>query len=658
MDVKKRIAVGTATVIVAACLALGTSVTYNSALVSGYTALAETDGATSTVAMPNINSGDAQLVYDGNVKTFEINDNTAYTVSYYKKDANDEWQAITKDDVRNAGDYKITVTLQGDYVWEGVVDNAETEQDETTAPLIYEFTINKKEVDLDIILNARYSLDAEGNPQLSIPEGTKIVESDGNYTAGEHSITLELSDEENYMWSSNQAAVAGDDVEAVTSTVINLKYSIGKMRVAKPEVKKDKFEYTGSEVDFNIPQSEQGLYDVEDVKAVKPGTYTVTVTLRDGANTEWADGSVGTSFQLSFEIIDTSLGSGNLMWAIFLEVIILVLLGGITWQLLKRRMKSKKLGIFIPPFLIQTAPTWQYVVFYTLTAAIVALVLFDIYLMVTERMRTIKVHNSASAETAMPATDKTALKSASRKKRKSRKTMAVKDSAVAVDSGTIGGHILAGMTADTELQEKKHHTVSSHEIYDNVEVDQSDYPPDHYLQDEVVERVKVIGNKIGEEEYRHFNMSFKAKLIRADEETKHFYTLLKNRFLSYKTLESTVWWEGDSIVTTGNKVIAKFIMSGRTLCMFLPLNAKDYAGTKYQVEDVEVKKYDYATAMFRVKNQTRAKYAEHLIADVAAKFGLEHGEEKNENYYLNYQPFGQLIAEGLIKEVEGGAKDN
>ena len=146
-----------------------------------------------------------------------------------------------------------------------------------------------------------------------------------------------------------------------------------------------------------------------------------------------------------------------------------------------------------------------------------------------------------------------------------------------------------------------------------------------------------------------FIKSFTAKLIQSPEETKKYYEELKNFVLSYKKTTSRVSWNYDSI-NSGRNPVLKFAIRGKTLCVYLPLDA-DKLEDKYKVEIVESKKYEDVPCLYRIKNDRRLGYVKELIAMVCERLGLVQGEEQHESYAnLPYEENKPLIARGLIKE--------
>ena len=150
-----------------------------------------------------------------------------------------------------------------------------------------------------------------------------------------------------------------------------------------------------------------------------------------------------------------------------------------------------------------------------------------------------------------------------------------------------------------------------------------------------------------------YNKSFTAKLIQSSDDAKKYYGELKNEVLSYGKAKSRLSWAYDS-VNAGRAPIVKFVVRGKTLCVYFPLNAAEL-NEKYKVETVDAAKYAAVPCMYRIKNERRLRYAKELIETVCASLGLTKKEAKNEDYYLPYETTEALIAKGLIKELTSAA---
>ena len=147
-----------------------------------------------------------------------------------------------------------------------------------------------------------------------------------------------------------------------------------------------------------------------------------------------------------------------------------------------------------------------------------------------------------------------------------------------------------------------------------------------------------------------YEKSFMAKLIQSSDETKAYYSELKNEVLSYGKTKSHVSWAYDS-VNAGRAPVLKFNVRGKTLCVYFALNVDDYANSKYKVEKARSAKYESVPCMYRIKNDRRLGYAKDLIAAVCEKRGLTKGDVPTEDYRLPYESTEALLEKGLVKEL-------
>ena len=195
-------------------------------------------------------------------------------------------------------------------------------------------------------------------------------------------------------------------------------------------------------------------------------------------------------------------------------------------------------------------------------------------------------------------------------------------------------------------------TISIEQILNAAE-EETDEEPEYEIlpeEDEPQEEVRSVNKVTGMAIIVRYKKSFTAKYIQSDDMAKAYYAMLKNELLSYNKVKSRVSWSHENF-NSGRNNIARFSIRGKSLCIYFALNPADYEGTKYRVEAAESKKYEGIPCMYRIKNARRAKYALDLIADLAAKFGLEKGVQQSENYYLSYEPVQPLVERGLIKEL-------
>ena len=148
-----------------------------------------------------------------------------------------------------------------------------------------------------------------------------------------------------------------------------------------------------------------------------------------------------------------------------------------------------------------------------------------------------------------------------------------------------------------------------------------------------------------------YNRSFRARLIQSDDEVKEWYGVLKNGILSYDRVSSRISWKNESFSYRRNAV-AKLFIKGKTLYLYLALNAADYADTKYKLEDVsKVSQFADTPALYKLKSEKRVRYAMDLIDEVCTKLGSKKLEREPVDYYEPYNSDVALIKKGLVKRV-------
>ena len=180
--------------------------------------------------------------------------------------------------------------------------------------------------------------------------------------------------------------------------------------------------------------------------------------------------------------------------------------------------------------------------------------------------------------------------------------------------------------------------------------------PEAQGEDDGEEIVAKVNEETGELEFFAYNRSFTSRVIQASDETQSRYERIKNHLLSYKGVKSRVSWGYDAF-RKGREAIATILIKGKTLNVYLALDPKEYADTKYRFEDVsDVKKYADVPMRCKVKNNLNEKYCMELIDILMAKMGLELGTEQTENYHKPYETDEQLLNEDLIRLMHTNRK--
>lgn len=148
-----------------------------------------------------------------------------------------------------------------------------------------------------------------------------------------------------------------------------------------------------------------------------------------------------------------------------------------------------------------------------------------------------------------------------------------------------------------------------------------------------------------------YNRSFRARLIQADDELKEWYGNVKNELLSYEKVTDRISWKHESFACHRNPV-AKLLIKGKTLCLYLALNPADYADSKYKVEDASaISQFADTPLLYRLKSERRIKYAADLIEACCSAIGAKKTEREPVDYYEPYQGDMSLIKKGLVKRV-------
>ena len=96
--------------------------------------------------------------------------------------------------------------------------------------------------------------------------------------AGEYVLTFTLRDSDNYTWTNEEGAA------------ITLTWSIGKLVLNRPAADESEF-ISGSNLTYQPVGFDEIWMTISGNEANKAGEYTVTVSLKDATNCEWADGT-------------------------------------------------------------------------------------------------------------------------------------------------------------------------------------------------------------------------------------------------------------------------------------------------------------------------------------------------------------------------------
>ena len=153
-----------------------------------------------------------------------------------------------------------------------------------------------------------------------------------------------------------------------------------------------------------------------------------------------------------------------------------------------------------------------------------------------------------------------------------------------------------------------------------------------------------------------YSRSFTARVTQADDTLKGYYSEIKNELLSYDLVKSRISWKHDAF-NRGRLQLAKLVVRGKNLCVYLALDPNAYEVEKYhQIDQGSKNAYAKVPMMVRVKSDLGLRKAKFLISEMMANYEIEKGDAEAVDYASQYayKDTKTLIAENLIKELQGG----
>lgn len=159
------------------------------------------------------------------------------------------------------------------------------------------------------------------------------------------------------------------------------------------------------------------------------------------------------------------------------------------------------------------------------------------------------------------------------------------------------------------------------------------------------------GGDYGWVEKLRYSKSFTAKLALSDPKIKEYYAMLATELLSYSRVRSHIGWAGITF-SAGREQVAKFAISGKTLCLYLAADPEEMTGAKYRATAAGAKKYDKTPALLRIKSDGAARNAVRMIAAAMAAHGIEKRDTPSEPVLSSHFPtdsFHNLLTRGLIR---------
>ncbi len=156
-----------------------------------------------------------------------------------------------------------------------------------------------------------------------------------------------------------------------------------------------------------------------------------------------------------------------------------------------------------------------------------------------------------------------------------------------------------------------------------------------------------------------YRRSFRSRLIQSQGDVQAYYSVIKNKLMSYKGVKGRVSWGNESF-NKGRNYIAKVNAKAKTLYLYLaldPVAIEAIEDGKYNVTDVsDKKKYANVPTLIKVKGPRKLKHALELI-DMVCNDGLQLPPVKDfveEDYTTPYKTTEELVEDGSIKMMVAG----
>lgn len=176
--------------------------------------------------------------------------------------------------------------------------------------------------------------------------------------------------------------------------------------------------------------------------------------------------------------------------------------------------------------------------------------------------------------------------------------------------------------------------------------------------DEIVIEQESEQTENADEVFRKYRFTFAARLIQTDKDNKYFYSQIKNELMSYKKMRAKTSANYEAFYV-GRNHFAKINVKGKTLYLYIALDAKEYENSKYFAKDVSaISRYKEVPTRIKVKSERGVKYAKELIAIAKERFGLVKNPKYTETDYApQYLSTPTLIKRGLVKVIDEHGKE-
>lgn len=159
--------------------------------------------------------------------------------------------------------------------------------------------------------------------------------------------------------------------------------------------------------------------------------------------------------------------------------------------------------------------------------------------------------------------------------------------------------------------------------------------------------------------YVHYTHGFVSKLAAADDDVKSRYLALMGELMLYKGVCVKSSFRQQRIYK-GRKTLGIILFRGKTLCIALALDPKEYADTKYRgIDKSDKKRFEKTPMLYKLTSARRLELAKYLIVQLADKNTVVMDESpRTADIDLSPKTVDELFTAGHIKiSVLGEAPD-
>ena len=181
------------------------------------------------------------------------------------------------------------------------------------------------------------------------------------------------------------------------------------------------------------------------------------------------------------------------------------------------------------------------------------------------------------------------------------------------------------------------------------------------VTEEVIEPVEIAPivtptyvDGYGKELELSCSRSVTANIIQADEQTKGWYSEIKNYIMSFKGVKSKISWKFETF-SRGRDHLVKLKLRGKTILVYLALTEEQVNKERYSYEYNGTKLFADVPIMVKIKSGLSLRRAKELVDLVMENFAIEVNPKAKEVDYVKEYPYEEnepLIERGLIKLLQ------